>query len=153
MLSLDVLAIPRGSKHVKEAFQFIRYVQRQDVMEGLCIAHGECSPLEKASAHFFKVHPNPYIRLFDKLARSPKAFGSVHIGLWHQLNDEIGVAFQKVSDLSATQGSSGLRTGADGESVGYLSGTGAGPVRRDSRVGVLFAMPWIWASSFFLPIR
>ncbi len=102
MLSLDVLAIPRGSKHVNEAFQFIRYVQRQDVMEGLCIAHGENSPLEKASAHFFKVHPNPYIRLFDKLARSPKAFGPAHIGLWHQLNDEIGVAFQKVSDLSAT---------------------------------------------------
>lgn len=34
-LSQDVLCIPRGAKHTKEAFEFIRFVQRQDVMEGL----------------------------------------------------------------------------------------------------------------------
>jgi multiple sugar transport system substrate-binding protein len=102
ILSMDVLAIPRGAKHPKEAFEFIRFVQRQDVMEGLCSAHGKNSPLEKVSEKFFRTHPNPYIRLFDALARSNKAIGPPSIGIWHQLGDEIGVAFQEVSTLTKT---------------------------------------------------
>ena len=102
ILSMDVLAIPRGAKHTKEAFDFIRYVQRQDVMEGLCSGHGKNSPLQNVSESFFRHHPNPYIRLFDALARSPKAVGPDRVGIWHQLGDEINVAFQEVSNLSKT---------------------------------------------------
>jgi multiple sugar transport system substrate-binding protein len=102
ILSMDVLAIPTGCKHVKEAFDFIRYVQRQNVMERLCLAHGKNSPLNKVSEYFFEHHPNPYIRLFDKLARSKQAIGPYGIGIWRQLGDEINVAFQEVSDLSKT---------------------------------------------------
>jgi ABC-type glycerol-3-phosphate transport system substrate-binding protein len=96
-LSQDVLVIPRGSKHVQEAFEFIRFVQRQDVMEGLCSAHGKNSPLAKVSEKFFATHPNPYIRLFDRLARSPNAFYAPRIGMWPQLSGEIGNAFQEVN--------------------------------------------------------
>lgn len=94
--SQDVLVIPRGSKHVKEAFEFLKYLQSQPVMEKLCAAHGKNSPLAKVSEHFFQTHPNPYIRLFDKLARSDKAFASAQVGIVNQLNNEIGVAFSEV---------------------------------------------------------
>jgi ABC-type glycerol-3-phosphate transport system substrate-binding protein len=100
-LSQDVLTIPRGAKHVKEAFEFIRFVQRQDVMEGLCEGHGKNSPLRNVSDKFFdsfvSSNRNKYIRLFDKLARSPKAFSPPQIGILPQLQNEMNVAFQEVS--------------------------------------------------------
>jgi multiple sugar transport system substrate-binding protein len=96
-LSQDVLCIPRGAKHVKEAFEFIRYVQRQDVMEGLCSAHGKNSPLAKVSEKFMNTHPNKFIRLFDQLARSPQAFGPPKIGIYPQIGTEMGVAFSEVN--------------------------------------------------------
>jgi ABC-type glycerol-3-phosphate transport system substrate-binding protein len=96
-LSQDILAIPRGAKHAKEAFEFIRFVQRQDVMEGLCTGHGKNSPLNKVSDHFFDNHPNKYIRLFDQLSRSPRSFSSPSIGIFPQMSNEINVAYQQVS--------------------------------------------------------
>jgi len=96
-LSQDILTIPRGAKHPKEAFEFIRYVQRQDVMEGLCKGHGKNSPLAKVSEDFFETHQNKFIRLFDQLARSPKAFSAPQIGVTSQLRAEIDVAFTEVS--------------------------------------------------------
>ncbi len=101
-LSQDVLTIPRGAKHIKEAFEFIKFVQRQDVMEGLCSGHGKNSPLEKVTEHFFDTHQNKFIRLFDKLARSPKAFSPPQIGILAQLQNEMNVAFQEVSTEQKT---------------------------------------------------
>lgn len=97
ILSQDVLVIPRGVKHVKEAFEFIRFVQRQDVMEGLCAAHGKNSPLMKVSENFFKNHPNKAIRLFDELARSKQAFYPPRVGMFPQLGTEMTTAFQEVN--------------------------------------------------------
>jgi ABC-type glycerol-3-phosphate transport system substrate-binding protein len=97
VLSQDVVTIPRGAKHAKEAFEFLKFMQRQDVMEGLCIGHGKNSPLMKVSEHFFKVHPNKFIRLFDSLARSPKAFSEPKVGIYPQLSNEMTVAFQEVT--------------------------------------------------------
>lgn len=93
----DVLCIPRGAKHPKEAFEFIAYVQRQDVMERLCSAHGKNSPLAKVSENFLRNHPNKYIRLFDQLARSPLAFHTPKTGVFPQLSAEISNAYQEVS--------------------------------------------------------
>ena len=101
-LSQDVLTIPRGAKHVKEAFEFMRFVQRQDVMEGLCKGHGKNSPLAKVSEAFFTTNSNKYIRLFDQLARSPKAFSAPQIGILNQLRTEMDVAFQEVSTQGKT---------------------------------------------------
>ena len=101
-LSQDVLTIPRGAKHPKEAFEFIRYVQRQDVMEGLCKGHGKNSPLAKVSEEFLNTHQNKFIRLFDSLARSPKAFSPPQIGILPQLQSEMSVAFQEVSTAQKT---------------------------------------------------
>ncbi|RYG38833.1 ABC transporter substrate-binding protein [bacterium] len=97
IIDQDVLMIPRGAKHPKEAFEFIRYVQRQDVMEALCSAHGKNSPLAKVSEVFLKNHPNKEIRLFDRLARDPRAFHSPKIGIFNQISSEMSVAYQEVS--------------------------------------------------------
>ena len=101
-LSQDVLCIPRGAKNVKEAFEFISFVQKQEVMEGLCSAHGKNSPLAKVSEKFFDTHPNKYIRLFDQLARSPGAFNIPKVGVFPQISNEMNVAFQEVNSEQKT---------------------------------------------------
>jgi ABC-type glycerol-3-phosphate transport system substrate-binding protein len=53
--------------------------------------------LQKVSEEFFRKHPNPYIRLFDELARSPKAITPPANGLFPQISNEISVAFQEVN--------------------------------------------------------
>ena len=69
----DLLMIPRGAKHPREAFEFIAYVQRPEVMEKLCKLTWKPSPLRKASDDFIYTHPNPYVDVFDRLAASPNA--------------------------------------------------------------------------------
>ena len=96
-LSQDVLVIPRGAHRLEEAWEFIRYVQRQDVMEGLCIGHGKNSPLNKVSEGFWSRHPNKAIRLFDRLARSPNAIVPPRTGFWPQISNELNNAFQEVN--------------------------------------------------------
>lgn len=96
-LGEDVLMIPRGAKHAREAFEFIRFVQRQDVMESLCMRHGKNSPLAKVSHYFLTHHPNPYIGLFDRLSRSKGAFYPPQIGILAQIQDEMNNAFSVVN--------------------------------------------------------
>lgn len=93
----DILAIPNGAKHPKEAFEFLRFVQRQDQMERLNDAHGKNTPLLKVSPAFFKNHPNPYIDVFDRLARSPSCIATPQTGIWSQVRNEINVAFEQVN--------------------------------------------------------
>jgi len=97
VIDQDVLMIPAGASHPKEAFEFIRYIQRQDVMESLCMRHGKNSPLARVSQNFLTHHPNPFIKLFDQLARSPNAIAAPMIGIQPQIMDEMGNVFQEVS--------------------------------------------------------
>src|SRR6202042_397895 len=69
----DILVIPKTARHKKEAFEFMAYVTRQDVMEKLCKLHCKNSPLNKVSDDFMNHHPNPYIDVFERLARSQNA--------------------------------------------------------------------------------
>ncbi|MDR3690036.1 MAG: extracellular solute-binding protein [Fimbriimonas sp.] len=98
VLNLNTLMIPKGAKHPKEAFEFIKYVQRQDVMERLCTSQYCNTPLAKVSEGFLRNHPNKFIRLFDRLARSPRAVGPVKLGIWSQISQEVGNAVD-VMDL------------------------------------------------------
>lgn len=98
----DTLVIPSGAAHPKEAFEFIAFVNRQDVMERLCSMHCKNSPLAKASEKFLNEHPNPYIAVFNELADSPNAFGDPQVGIWPRVNDEISFAIQRVYLMQAT---------------------------------------------------
>ncbi len=92
VLNLNTLMIPRGAKHPKEAFEFMAYVQKQDVMESLCKAQRCNSPLSAVSQSFFDTHPNKAIRVFDALARSPRAFGAAPFGIYNQIGQEVSNA-------------------------------------------------------------
>ena len=98
----DVLAIPRGSKHKKEAFEFIAYVNRQDVMEKLNKLHCKNSPLANVSDDFLNHHPNPYIRLFERLASSPNAQAAPQIPIMPEVVDELNALSQQISLLQIT---------------------------------------------------
>ena len=41
----DVLVIPAGAKHPREAFEFIRYLTKQGPMEKFCLGQRKFSPL------------------------------------------------------------------------------------------------------------
>ncbi|MFM6173092.1 MAG: ABC transporter substrate-binding protein [Sphaerospermopsis kisseleviana] len=67
----DVLAIPKGAKHPKEAMEFIAYTQTQAAMEKLCLGQKKFTPLRAVSPHFVDKHPHPYLQTFIDLANSP----------------------------------------------------------------------------------
>jgi multiple sugar transport system substrate-binding protein len=98
----DVLAIPRESKHKKEAFEFIAYVNRQDVMEKLNKLHCKGSPLARVSDDFLNNHPNPYIRIFERLASSPNAQSVPQIPIMPEVVDDLNAFSQQISLLQVT---------------------------------------------------
>ncbi|RYX83601.1 extracellular solute-binding protein [bacterium] len=97
----DVMIIPRGARHVKEAFEFIAYVNEQGPMEKLCMMHCKNSPLRKVSDNFRLHHPNPYIDVFEKLASSPHAQTVPRLALWPEVADELNNVAQRVYLLEA----------------------------------------------------
>ncbi len=98
----DVLCIPRGAKHPKEAFEFIRYVQSQKGMEMLCLGQKKLSPLRAVSPEFLAKHPNPYIGLFTRLAYSKNAYSTPKIGIWKEYNDEINATLDTIMLMQKT---------------------------------------------------
>lgn len=96
MAVMDTLVIPRTAKHKDEAFEFVAFVQRQDVMEKLVSLHCKNSPLAKMSPEYLANHPNPYIEVFDELAASPNAVGIPPLPVWPEVSAEIGVMCEQV---------------------------------------------------------
>lgn len=89
LVDADILTIPAGVPHVRESFEFIRYVNRQDVMEKLCTKHGKFSPRIQVSDAFWKNHPNPFIRVFYDLALSPGARPVPQLTCWLEYRNEM----------------------------------------------------------------
>jgi multiple sugar transport system substrate-binding protein len=98
----DVLVIPRGAKHKHEAFEFMAFVNRQDEMEKLARSHCKISPLANVSDDFLDHHPNPYIRVFDKLAASPNAHATEPVPILQEVNDEMNNFAQRLAMLRTT---------------------------------------------------
>ena len=98
----DILSIPKLSKHKKEAFEFIAYVNRQDVIEKLNKMHCKNSPLAKVSDDFLNHHPNPYIRFFEALASGPNAQAPPQCPIMPEVADELAALSQQISLLEAT---------------------------------------------------
>ena len=98
----DVLVIPKGARHPAEAFEFIRYVNSQEPMEKLALGQRKFSPLAVTSDAFLAAHPNPAIRTFIELARSPNVHIVPRMSLWTEYSDEMGVAADRVTALQAT---------------------------------------------------
>lgn len=99
--TFDSFVIPRGAKHPREAFEFMAYVNRQDVMEQLCSLHCKNSPLKKVSESFINNHPNPYIREFERLASSENAHGVPQVPISMEVGNELSVMTQSIILLNA----------------------------------------------------
>jgi ABC-type glycerol-3-phosphate transport system substrate-binding protein len=100
--SSNLLTIPRGAKHPKEAFEFIAFVTRQEEMEKLSNLHGKISPLSRVSESFYAHHTNPYIRLFDRLAASPNARECAEVPIMPEVTDEMRNFTDKLNALNTT---------------------------------------------------
>jgi spermidine/putrescine-binding protein len=88
--------IPRGAKHPREAFEFMAYTQRQEVMEKLCRWVCKNSPLKKTSADWVYSHRNPYVDVFDRLAASPNAKPADQTPIYMEASTDITAAAEQV---------------------------------------------------------
>ena len=92
----DVIIIPKWSRHPEEAFTFIEWTQRQDMLELLNGGHKKFSPLKEASPGFYETHPNPHIKVFVELAKSPRWFSTPKTVLADLFNDETRAAADSI---------------------------------------------------------
>ncbi|MCC6445581.1 MAG: ABC transporter substrate-binding protein [Armatimonadetes bacterium] len=92
----DILVIPNGARHPREAFEFIKFVQSQKGMELLCMGQRKQTPLTKASREFLKTHPHPFIETFIELGKTRNAFATPKIGIWREYQDELQNAFSNI---------------------------------------------------------
>ena len=95
----DMIVIPRGAKHPREAFEFICYLQRQDVAEKLNAAFGKFTALRDVSPDFIAHHPNPAIKTFIELARSPNAVAVPRLSNWREFDIEMSIAAMRARYL------------------------------------------------------
>ena len=98
----DIIVIPRGSRHPREAWEFIRFSNSQKGMEILCAGQRKFSPLRKTTAEFWEKHPHPYITLFRDLAESPNVVHHPKTGVVNEYRREMQNAFDSVRLGSST---------------------------------------------------
>jgi ABC-type glycerol-3-phosphate transport system substrate-binding protein len=102
LVECDTLVIPKGASHVEEAWDFIKFVQQRKNMELLCMGQQKFSPLIDVSDAFYENHPNPYIRVFRRLAESERAYTIPTMPVWDQYAAELFQAFEQVWTLKMT---------------------------------------------------
>jgi maltose-binding protein MalE len=98
----DMLVIPRGASHPREAFEFLRYIQRREVNEKLAKLQRKFTALREVSPEFIANHPNPAIKFFTALSRSPNARAVPRLAIWRDYDTEMSVAAMSVRFLLKT---------------------------------------------------
>lgn len=58
-------------------------------MAKLCLGQRKFSPLRVCSDEFFQNHPNPHIRTFLDLAKSPGAIAFPRVAVWNAINADM----------------------------------------------------------------
>lgn len=96
LVTVDAMAIPRGAKHPKLAFQFMLWLLKQENIEKLALAQHKFSPLKNMSSDFVAKHPNPYVQTFIDLANSPNAVYFPQVSFVEKYQREILKAYDKV---------------------------------------------------------
>ncbi|MBI2995372.1 MAG: ABC transporter substrate-binding protein [Candidatus Melainabacteria bacterium] len=100
IVDCDCILIPKGSKHPREAFEFIKWLLKPENIEELCIAQGKFSPLiVSGNENFIKRHPHPYIKVFIDLAKSKGAVYFPQATFYEFYRRELKRAFESVMRL------------------------------------------------------
>lgn len=102
LVDSDVLVIPSGARHPREAMEFLAYTQKRDVVEYLSTVHCKNSPLLDASPEFLREHPNRSVDVHGRLAASPRAFIFPRTPSLPMLRDEMEAGFQRLWRLEQT---------------------------------------------------
>lgn len=102
----DMLVIPRGTRHPREAWEFVRFVNSRNPraetkeelggMELLCLLQAKNSPLRAWSPYFLRAHPHPYIEVFRELADSPRVTHIPMVGVWQEYARETQTVFDRI---------------------------------------------------------
>lgn len=99
LMEADVLCIPQGAPHPREAYEFLMFVQRQECLELLASRHAKPTPLVNITREFVRTHPNRYIEMHNRLAVSPRAFPKPQTRIWPQyeaeFNAKIGALWER----------------------------------------------------------
>ena len=98
----DILVIPRGAKHPREAFEFMAYLQRPEVMGKLGRLTGKPSVLKRNTEDWVYTHRNPYVDVFDRLAASPNAVALDQTPIYTEGLTELDLAAQHIYLLQKT---------------------------------------------------
>lgn len=98
----DVLLVPRGSRRVQEAFEFIRFASSRESLEAVALGQQKFTPLARVSPNFYERHEHPYIRTFRELGASPNTWNAPKIGAWNLYQREMRAAVDRIQNLSAT---------------------------------------------------
>ena len=102
----DMLVIPRGTRHPREAWEFVKFVSSENPaaetkeelggMELLCLLQAKNSPLREWSPYFLRAHPHPYIGIFRELAETPGVRHMPMVGVWQEYVREIQTVFDRI---------------------------------------------------------
>ena len=98
----DVVVIPAGSPHPKEAMEFLAYLVGPKGQEKLSLLQGKFPMLKKVSKDFWRKNHNPWLKVFRDLADSPGAFTAPRMGVFAEDFDEGNAAFDQVWLLQKT---------------------------------------------------
>ena len=95
LLEADVIGIPRGCRHPKEAWEFVHWVQREGLAI-LCRLQGKHMPVRKPPDWFRQGHPNPEIEIFERLAMAPDSFIVPAVIVQREYQDLMKRAFERI---------------------------------------------------------
>lgn len=98
----DSFSIPAGAKHPQEAFEFLLYLQRPEVMEKLALNHRKMTSLVEVSESFLEDHPHPYIESFYEFAKSPDAVIRPQIKHFTEFRDHFRVVVNNLFTATET---------------------------------------------------
>jgi ABC-type glycerol-3-phosphate transport system substrate-binding protein len=96
LIESDVLVIPAGSRHPKEAMQFLAFAVSQEGQEILHLRMMKFPMTKKASKDFWAKNTNPHLAVYRRLADSPCAYTAPRIAIFQEYFDEANAAFDQV---------------------------------------------------------
>lgn len=107
----DVVVIPRGTKHPREAWEFLKFLstsnpraERLEELRGielLGFLQERPTALREWSPYFVRHHRHPYLQVFRRQADSPHAMRTPETGMWQEYLREINWVFEKTRLLEA----------------------------------------------------
>lgn len=98
----DVIAIPNGAKHPREAFELLKFLATPEGIEIINLEHQKDSPLREMSPGFLQAHPHPHLNVFTGLGYSPNARMVPQLSIWLEFDLEMRRTFDAVWNLNAT---------------------------------------------------